>query len=78
MNLPRATVLCKNCGSRLYSCFTLSGGQPVVAPCGPTVPLFKNGQELECPYCETGVRLELTHGASLLFQDERDGHILVA
>jgi hypothetical protein len=69
--------MCATCGARLWSCFQLSNGQPVVAPIGPTVPFFREG-EVTCPYCETPFYIEFSDKARLMFRDENDGYVRVA
>jgi hypothetical protein len=77
MNLEPSALYCQACHEKLYSCFTLSGGQPVVAPVSSEVPYFKEGHS-QCPFCEQPMYVELSGVARMWWKDERSGRMKVA
>jgi hypothetical protein len=77
MNLEPAALYCQACHQKLYSCFTLSSGQPVIAPASSEVPYFHEGAS-ECPFCSAPMHVELNGAVRYWWKNERTGKMNVA
>ena len=75
--MDRSTVLCAACESALWSCFTLSNGQPVIAPVSPEVPYYRDGLH-SCPYCDQPIYIERSGQMKAWMRDERTGRLMIA
>lgn len=76
-SLQPTALYCAHCHEKLYSCFTLSGGHPVIAPVNSQVPYFSEGI-VNCPFCEQPMNLVLSDRVRSLWKNEATGRFMVA
>lgn len=75
--MERYTIICSICNVSLWSCFTLSSGDPVIWPVNSSVPVY-NPKNTNCPECGQKVHIQNLGPAKFVIKDEVTGQIRVA